>query len=39
MPSMTPRQRVLAAMRREQPDRVPRELIFGTFSPALKENL
>jgi uroporphyrinogen decarboxylase len=32
---MTPRQRVLAALRRENPDRVPRELSFGAFTPAL----
>jgi len=37
MPAMTPRQRVLAAMRREEPDRVPRELSWGGFTPALME--
>ena len=34
---MTPRQRVLAALRREEPDRVPRELSFGAFTPALMQ--
>jgi len=35
--TMTPRQRVLAAMRRQPPDRVPRELSWGAFTPALME--
>lgn len=35
MQTMSPRQRVLTALRREQPDRVPRELSFGAFTPAL----
>ena len=38
MPSpMTPRQRVLAALRRQEPDRVPRELSWGSFTPALMQ--
>jgi uroporphyrinogen decarboxylase len=37
MPGMTPRQRVLAALRREEPDRVPRELSWGAFTPALMD--
>lgn len=37
MPSLTPRQRVLAALRRHEPDRVPRELSFGAFTPALMQ--
>ncbi|MCC7354977.1 MAG: hypothetical protein IT330_14630 [Anaerolineae bacterium] len=37
MSTMTPRQRVLATLRREEPDRVPRELVFGYFTPALME--
>jgi uroporphyrinogen decarboxylase len=36
-PSMTPRQRVLAALRRQEPDRTPRELSWGSFTPALMQ--
>lgn len=35
MREMTPRERVLTAMRREEPDKVPRELSYGSFAPAL----
>jgi len=34
---MTERERVLKALRREKPDKVPRELSFGGFTPALME--
>ncbi len=37
MREMTPRERVLAAMRRQPPDRVPRELSWGGFTPALMD--
>jgi uroporphyrinogen decarboxylase len=37
MTTMTPRQRVLAAVNREQPDRVPYKLSWGSFTPALIE--
>jgi uroporphyrinogen decarboxylase len=37
MREMTPRERVLTAMRRRPPDRVPRELSWGAFTPALME--
>jgi len=32
---MTPRQRVLTALSRKKPDRVPREISWGAFTPAL----
>lgn len=32
---MTPRERVLTALAREEPDKVPRELSYGAFTPAL----
>jgi uroporphyrinogen decarboxylase len=34
---MTPRERVIKAMRREEPDRVPRDLPWGSFTPSLME--
>ncbi len=34
---MTPRERVLRALKREGPDKVPRELSFGAFTPQLME--
>jgi uroporphyrinogen decarboxylase len=34
---MTPRERVLRAMRRDGPDKVPRELPWGSFTPELME--
>ena len=37
MKEMTLRERVLTAMRREEPDKVPRELSYGSFAPALME--
>jgi uroporphyrinogen decarboxylase len=37
MTSMTPRQRVLAALNREAPDRVPFELSYGSFTPSLMD--
>lgn len=37
MREMTPRERVLTTMRREKPDKVPRELSYGSFAPALME--
>ena len=35
MCAMTPRQRVITALNRQVPDRVPFELSFGSFTPAL----
>ena len=37
MSSMTPRQRVITALNREMPDRVPFELSFGGLTPALMD--
>lgn len=37
MPTMTPRQCVLAAVNRQEPERVPYELSWGAFTPALME--
>jgi uroporphyrinogen decarboxylase len=34
---MTPRERVLRALKREGPDKVPRELSFGSFTPELMD--
>lgn len=34
---MTPRERVLTALRRQEPDSVPYELPYGSFTPALME--
>jgi uroporphyrinogen decarboxylase len=34
---MTPRERVIRALRREGPDKVPRELPWGSFTPSLME--
>ena len=35
MKTMTPRERVLTALRRQVPDKVPREISYGAFTPAL----